>query len=77
MVSSGPSRRSQRAKSNKPRYRVDNASENANSQDKGVEASHALGLEDYKVSEFKKWEPNISSLGRNDKNTMGEYCRNV
>lgn len=55
VVRLGPKRRSQRTKSKKVSYQVDNASEDANNQ--GAKASHALGLEDYKAFEFAEAGP--------------------
>lgn len=43
VVSARPKRRRERTKSKKPSYREDNASEDADSQGKGAEDSHALG----------------------------------
>lgn len=57
VVSLGPTRRSHRAKNQKPCYRVDSASDKTNSQDKCAGASKTVGVEDYNISEFAEAEP--------------------
>lgn len=57
VASSRPTRRSQRAKGNKPYYRVDSVSEETNSPDRGAKDSEALRLEDFSNSVSTEGEP--------------------